>query len=144
MDPSRSVEEIHRVLKDAGLVYAETPFMQQVHGGRYDFMRFTHLGHQRLFRRFTEIKSGVVCGPGMALAWAWNYFALSTVTSRTGRAFAHFVTRLTASWLTSFDAALVRKPGAYDAAAGYYLLGRRSDEVLSDRKLITLYRGGHQ
>lgn len=144
VDPPRCVEEIHRVLKDTGIVYAETPFMQQVHGGRYDFTRFTHLGHRRLFRWFTEIESGVVCGPGMALAWAWNYFALSVATSRTGRAVAHCVTRLTAFWLTYFDAALVKRPGAYDAASGYYLMGRRSNEALSDRELITLYKGGHQ
>ena len=51
-DPYRCVEETHRVLKEKGLVYAETAFMQQVHGGRYDFTRFTRLGHRRLFRRF--------------------------------------------------------------------------------------------
>ena len=55
VDPNRCVSEIYRVLKDNGLVYAETPFMQQVHMGRYDFTRFTHLGHRRLFRKFEEI-----------------------------------------------------------------------------------------
>ena len=144
VDPARCVAEIHRVLKSGGLVYAETPFMQQVHGGRYDFTRWTHLGHRRLFRWFAEVESGVVCGPGMALAWSWNYFALSAATSRAGRALAHLVTRLTGSWLTLFDAALVTKPGAYDAAAGYHFLGRRSDEALPDRELITLYQGGRQ
>ncbi len=68
LDPYRCVEEIHRVLRPNGLVYAETPFMQQVHGGTHDFTRFTHLGHRRLFRKFAEVDSGVVCGPGMALA----------------------------------------------------------------------------
>jgi len=33
VDPYRCVDEIHRVLKEDGLVYADTPFMQQVHGG---------------------------------------------------------------------------------------------------------------
>jgi len=42
------VAEIHRVLKDDGLVYAETPFMQQVHEGPYDFTRFTESGHRYL------------------------------------------------------------------------------------------------
>jgi SAM-dependent methyltransferase len=77
VDPYRCVEEIHRVLKKQGLVYAEIPFMQQVHGGRYDFTRFTHLGHRRLFRKFEEIDSGVTGGPGMALAWSCKYFLLS-------------------------------------------------------------------
>ena len=42
LDPYSCVAEIYRVLKPAGLVYVETPFMQQVHMGRYDFTRFTH------------------------------------------------------------------------------------------------------
>lgn len=140
-DPYRCVEEIHRVLRPSGLVYAETPFMQQVHGGRYDFTRFTHLGHRRLFRRFDEIDSGVICGPGMALAWSYRYFLLSFFSSRTALrlvdAFAHF----TSFWLKYLDGYLVDKPGAIDAASGYYLLGRRSEQVLSDRELIQLYRG---
>jgi SAM-dependent methyltransferase len=68
-DASRCVAEIHRVLKPHGLLYAELPFTQQGMG-RYDFLRFTHLGQRRLFRRFQEIESGAVCGPGMALAWS--------------------------------------------------------------------------
>lgn len=140
-DPYRCVEEIHRVLRPSGLVYAETPFMQQVHGGRYDFTRFTHLGHRRLFRHFDEIDSGVICGPGMALAWSYRYFLLSFFRSRTALrlvdAFAHF----TSFWLKYLDGYLVDKPGAIDAASGYYLLGRRSEKVLSDRELIQLYRG---
>ena len=49
---------------------------------RYDFTRFTHLGHRRLFRRFEEIESGAVCGPGMTLAWSYTYFLTSFTTSR--------------------------------------------------------------
>jgi len=60
VEPNHCVEEIHRVLKENGLVYSETPFMQQVHLGRYDFTRFTHLGHRRLFRKFKEICGGAV------------------------------------------------------------------------------------
>lgn len=142
-DPYRCVGEIHRVLKRRGIVYAETPFMQQVHGGRYDFTRFTYLGHRRLFRRFTEIGSGVAGGPGMALAWSLRYFALSLTTSKAGRAAAYLTTRLTSFWLKYFDKHLVGKPGAFDAASGYYFLGRRSDEVLPDRELIRLYKGAN-
>ena len=58
-------------------MYAETPFMQQVCVARFDFTRFTHLGHRRLFRWFDEVRSGPVCGPGMALAWSYQYFLLS-------------------------------------------------------------------
>lgn len=142
-DPYRCVDEFHRVLKKTGIVYAETPFMQQVHGGRYDFTRFTYLGHRRLFRRFAEIESGVACGPGMALAWSIRYFALSLTTSRIGRAIAYLTTRLTSFWLKYFDKYLVKKPGAFDGASGFYLMAQRSDEVLSDRELISLYKGSN-
>ncbi|HDO25131.1 MAG TPA: methyltransferase domain-containing protein, partial [Nitrospirae bacterium] len=64
VDPALCVKEIHRVLKDNGFVYSETAFMQQVHGGSFDFTRFTHLGHRLLFRQFQKIESGAVCGTG--------------------------------------------------------------------------------
>ena len=85
VDPGRCVDEIYRVLKPRGLVYAETLFMQQVHMGRYDFTRFSHSGHRRLFRQFAELSSGPICGPGMALAWSYQYFLLSFATSRAVR-----------------------------------------------------------
>ncbi len=81
-DPQRCVAEIERVLKPHGLIYAETPFMQQVHEGAYDFTRFTYLGHRRLWRDFEEIDSGIACGPGMALAWSWRYFLTSFARRR--------------------------------------------------------------
>lgn len=141
VDPYRCVEEIHRVLKEQGVVYAETPFMQQVHGGRYDFTRFTHLGHRRLFRRFEEIDSGAVCGPGMALAWSYQYFLMSFTTSRTLRGFLLVFARLTSFYLKYFDYYLINKPSALDAASGYYFMGKKSEQVLSDRDLIKLYKG---
>lgn len=141
VDPYRCVNEIHRVLKKNGLVYAETPFMQQVHLGRYDFTRFTHLGHRRLFRYFEELSSGAMCGPGMALAWAYEYFLLSFVKAKPARVLVRGFARLTGFWLKYFDRFLINKPGALDAASGFYFLGRKSDQALSDRKLIQLYQG---
>jgi uncharacterized protein YbaR (Trm112 family) len=141
VDPYRCVEEIHRVLKKDALVYAETPFMQQVHGGRYDFTRFTYLGHRRLFRRFEEVASGVMCGPGMALAWSLRYFLFAFIRSRTARLAATVLTRVTLFWVKYFDYYLVDKPGSLDGASGYFFMGRKSDRVLSDRELIRLYKG---
>jgi hypothetical protein len=135
------VDEIHRVLKQNGLVYAETPFMQQVHMGQYDFTRFTHLGHRRLFRRFDEVESGPVVGPGVALAWAYKYFLLSFATSRVARAILKNFAHLTSFYLKYFDHYLIDKPGAFDAASGYYFMGQKSDQTLSDRELTKLYKG---
>jgi SAM-dependent methyltransferase len=141
VDPYRCVEEIHRVLKEGGLVYAETPFMQQVHMGRYDFTRFTHLGHRRLFRKFEHLASGAGGGPGAALAWSGTYFLLAFVQSKTAIAVVKAFARLTLFWLKYFDRYLIDKPGTLDGAWGYYFLGRRGEGVLSDRELLQLYRG---
>ncbi|NJK58772.1 MAG: methyltransferase domain-containing protein [Pleurocapsa sp. SU_5_0] len=141
VDPYKCVEEIHRVLKKDGLVYAETPFMQQVHGGCYDFTRFTHLGHRRLFRKFEEIESGAVCGPGMALAWSYSYFLLSFTKSKFLRILLGVFARFTSFYLTYFDELLINKAGTLDAASGYYFIGRKSDSILSDKELIKLYKG---
>lgn len=141
VDPVRCVSEIHRILKPGGLVYAETPFMQQVHMGRYDFTRFTHLGHRRLFRQFAEIDSGVNGGPGMALAWAYQYFLTSFFLVQWARRAAEVFAHLTSFWLKYLDKFLISKPGGFDAASGFYFLGYKTDLLLSDRDLISLYKG---
>lgn len=148
VDPYRCVHEIHRVLKDRGLVYAETPFMQQVHSNNYDFTRFTHLGHRRLFRNFEEISSGAVAGPGSALAWSYAYLLRGFASlfpgfakSKAAITFLRAFVRFTAFWLKYFDYYLIDKPNTFDAAPCYFFMGRKSNKVLSDRELIELYRG---
>ena len=136
VDPFRCVAEIHRVLKPSGLVYAETPFMQQVHAGRYDFLRFTHLGHRRLFRNFDEIDSGTCVGPATALLWSVQYFLTSFVSSKAARLTLIGISSLALFWLKYLDYFIINTPGSLDAASGYYFLGSRSDATLSDRDLI--------
>lgn len=142
VDPQRCVAEIHRVLKKDGLVYADTPFMQQVHGRQFDFTRFTRLGHRRLFRFFDEVSSGISCGPGVGLAWSLRYFLMSWSDSTRYRALASGVARSLFWWLKHCDRVLIKRNAAYDAASAFFFLGRKSDVPLSDRKLVTQYRGG--
>lgn len=141
VDPYSCVEEIFRVLKEDGLVYSETPFMQQVHLGKYDFTRFTHLGHRRLFRKFEEVSSGPVCGPGMALAWTYQYFLLSFVSSEIARNLVKVFARLTSFWLKYFDYYLINKTGSFDSASAYFFLGKKSNLILDDKELLSLYKG---
>jgi SAM-dependent methyltransferase len=68
--PARVVSEIARVLKPGGVVYAETPFLQPVHEGAYDYTRFTPSGHRLLFGGFTQIEIGSLGGPGAAVGLA--------------------------------------------------------------------------
>ncbi len=139
VDPHAVAAEIHRVLKPNGLVYAETPFMQQMHGGRYDFERFSYWGHRRLFRQFSEVASGVACGPAMALAWSYTYFLRSFARSRRLRHVLNFIGSLTSFWLLYFDRFLIDRPGAITAASGYYFIGRKGEQTLTDRELISAY-----
>jgi SAM-dependent methyltransferase len=141
LDPYRCVAEIHRTLKPGGLVYAETPFMQQAHEVPYDFTRFTDLGHRRLFRRFEEIERGVAAGPGMALAWSIYYFLRSLAWSGASRRILSALGQALWFWLKYADRYAARTPGGFDAASAYYFLGSRSEQTLSDRELVQQFRG---
>ena len=142
IDPQCCVAEMQRVLVPGGLVYAETPFMQQVHMGRYDFWRFTALGHRRLFRWFDEIDSGPVAGPGVALAWAFKYFLLGFTTHRLLRLLLNSVAGFAGFAGKYFDRLyLMKRPGVYDAASGYYFMGRLIEAPVDDRTIVAGYRG---
>lgn len=141
VDPYRCAEEFYRVLKPSGLIYAETPFMQPVHMRQYDFTRFTHLGHRRLFRSFSEISSGPVCGPGMALALSYKYFLRSFAVSPKAGRWLGFFAATTSFFLKYFDYFLIDRPGAYDAASGFFFMGRKSKSHLSDQELMSCFRG---
>lgn len=141
VDPYRVAAEVTRVLKPNGIVYANTPFMQQVHLGRYDFTRFTHLGHRFLWRRFDEIRSGVSNGPGMVISWGVEYFIRSAVTSKKLESLILYPARLL-TWPFRFaDKFLGNKQGSYDGASAYYFVGKKRDTALSDREMLQTYRG---
>ena len=144
IDPFVCVEEIHRVLKPGGIVYAEIPFMQQVHGRGYDFHRFTRLGVMHLFKKFQAEEAGGCCGPGMALAWSIQYLLLSFTESRVIRSALKGACRLTLFWLKYLDYYLLRKNASLDAASCYYYLGRKSGDILDDRTLIASYCGAQR
>jgi SAM-dependent methyltransferase/uncharacterized protein YbaR (Trm112 family) len=139
--PPDCAREMARVLKPGGLVYAETPFMQQVHMGAHDFTRYTLVGHRRLFVDFEEISSGVAVGPGSALAWALVYFVLSFSSSRRSRQILNALASASFFWLKYFDHVLNDRTAARDAACGVYFMGRRSPTPLNDVGVLETYRG---
>ncbi len=141
VDPAEVVSEIHRVLKPRGVVYSDSPFMIQVHAGAYDFYRFTHVGHRRLFSGFEEIDSGPSQGPGVALAYSLQYFGLSFVRTQSARFAVKALSRLLFFWLKYLDAYLVTRPGAMDAALGFYFVGRKTERPVPDRDVLETYRG---
>lgn len=144
IDPARVAAEVHRVLRPGGYVYAETPFMQSVHEGAYDFLRFSQSGHRWLFRRFEEIESGPLLGPGVALIWALKGFFAGILRNRklgTAATIPFF-------WLRFFDA-VIPDNFASDAASATYFLGikaeperdGRGNGPLTERDLIRYYNG---
>lgn len=142
LEPQRCVDEIHRALCCDGLVYATTPFMQQVHMGEFDFTRFTRSGHRWLFRQFDELASGVATGPASVLVWSIEYFLLSWTSSLAWRRILKGLTRLLLGWLTLLDDPLSRRAAALDAAGGFHFIGRRADSpTLSAREVVGYYRG---
>jgi len=134
LDPARVAAEIWRVLKPGGLVFADTPFMQQVHEGGYDFTRFTNSGHRWLFRRFEEIDSGVSGGAGSALLWSIRYF----IRAVTGSHRLGAVAVVPLFWLRFFDG---RSRAHADAAAGVFFFGRKAARPLSPADILEFYYG---
>jgi len=140
-DPFRCVAEMQRVLTPGGMVYSVTPFMQQVHMGRYDFTRFTSMGHRRLFRWFDQVEAGVANGPGMTVAWSLEYF-FSTFSERPGtRSLLRTASRFLGWPFLLFDAGLARRRGANDCASAFFFFGRLREAPISDREIVDSYRG---
>ncbi|MGC1587756.1 MAG: class I SAM-dependent methyltransferase, partial [Rhodomicrobium sp.] len=132
--PHTVADEIHRVLKPDGIVFANTPFMQQVHEGAYDFTRFTLSGHRWLFRRFDEIDAGSSAGSGVALVWAIRYFVRSLGAGRN----LSILASLPFFWLR-FLGNNSRKRAVADAASGFYFLGRKAESELSPHDMVKYY-----
>lgn len=138
LDPWRVAGEIHRVLKPGGIVYAETPFLQQVHEGAYDFTRFTESGHRWLFRQFEEIDSGVVLGAASQLLWSIEHVVRGTLRSVT----AGVIVKLLLFWLRFLDR-LIPRTYASDAASAVYFLGRKSGTAIGPKDMVSFYKGAY-
>ena len=140
-DPYRCVQEIMRILRPGGYVYAETPFMQPVHMGAHDFTRFTHLGHRRLFRYFEEIHSGIVGGPGTSAGQLLRYALASLSDQPNIKRWLKLSGLLIAYPFRWLDYLVFSNRSAYDSASGFFFFGTLCQQPISDRELIVLFRG---
>ena len=139
LNPMLVVSEIHRVLNSEGIVYAETPFMQQVHEGPFDFLRFTESGHRYLFINFSLIRSGYLLGVGTSLLWSLSYFFSGLFRSRlVGKGF-----RVLFFWVSYFDRII---PDSFniDGACGVYFIGRKALYCISEKEIISHYKGNQK
>ena len=134
--PEVVVAEIVRVLRPGGIVYAETPFLQPVHEGAYDFARFSQSGHRMLFSQFDEVAAGSLGGPGALLTLAIRGLVGGVTRSAAMARIAYGL----AQPMVLLDR-LVPEPWRADFATGTYFLGRLSTE--RDRRFDapSIYRG---
>ncbi|WP_445166908.1 methyltransferase domain-containing protein [Mycolicibacterium sp. Dal123E01] len=137
LEPWVVAQEIHRVLRDDGVVFAATPFMQQVCEGAYDFTRFTDTGLRWLFRGFERIESGAVAGAGTALLWSLGYFARALTRSLP----VSRIVQLAFFWLRHMDRFLDPRY-AIDAASGVFFLGRKTARPIAQGDIAKYYQGG--
>lgn len=137
LEPTVVAAEIERVLRVGGLVYADTPFLQQVHEGPYDFTRFTDSGHRYLFRGFERLDSGPVAGAGTALRWSVGHFVRALTRSRLlGR-----IAALAFFWLSHLDDVL-DQGHSLDGASSVYFFGRKTGRSITRAEIIDYYQGG--
>jgi SAM-dependent methyltransferase len=137
VEPHIVVSEIRRVLKGNGLVYAETPFMQQVHEGAYDFTRFTVLGHRWLFKEFSLLELGGNKGVGVALCWSIKYFVWAVFRNKQVAKIAQAIFFIPLRIIEM----IADKRSLFDSSSGVYFLGRKSESKITHKDLVKLYDG---
>lgn len=138
VEPDKVVEEIYRVLKKGGIVYAETPFMQPVHEGAYDFTRYTVLGHRYLFKNFNLLSMGGIGGPEKFFALSFKYLIWSITRSK----LLAKVFGLVLSALLRPISLLTNKAAMNDASSGVYFFGKKNNfKKINHKDLVNLYKG---
>jgi SAM-dependent methyltransferase len=134
IEPRQVIEEMRRVLKPGGVIFAETLFMMPVHEGARDFVRYTLAGHRWQFRDFEPLDIGPLGGAGWALLWMIAYFwrALGLGDKPVLLLSAPFF------WLRHCDRLMRSRPSG-DAGIGFYFVGRKTDTAIRPRDVISYY-----
>lgn len=135
--PHIVVDEIFRVLKSEGLVYSEIPFLQSVHEGCFDFTRYTPLGHRILFKGFSCVTYGPLNGSMVVLAWSLADAILRVTNSKLAAQIVRNICLLPLRLVSH----LPHTAHNYDSCSGSYFLGRKTDQVLDVKLMISEYRG---
>lgn len=122
-------DELRRVTRDGGECFHAVPFMQPFHASPHDYRRFTLPGLERAFPGHERIDSGIIAGPGSAIAWLLREYA-SILTSfgnvilyNVGMWFWGWVF----CWLKYTDLFLADQQFAGQLASGFYFHGRKKN-----------------
>ena len=123
--PWKIAEEIYRVLKPGGFVFAYTPFIFPYHGAPHDYFRYTNNGLRAIFRAFQEIACFTDQCPTRAMIIAtaeyWAHFSNHRVVSS--------LLRTASAWLLSpfmFVDYYLRKKNNPTIVTGFTYLGKKA------------------
>lgn len=126
-NPNQVVDEIYRVLKDGGYVYAKIPFIQVFHAAPYDYQRFTITGIKHLFSKFEELDAGVCVGPSSALSWVLREYL--AILFSFGNDLVYQGLKMVFGWLTFWikylDIITAKSKHSKIIASGVYYWGKR-------------------
>lgn len=127
--PRQVADEIFRLLKPGGLVYAEVPFIQGYHPTPRDYYRFTPEGIREVFSSFIIIEQGVCGGPGSALGWIFRETVSGIISGFSKKKALKTWGEFAAGWMASpfkyLDHVFAGKPEACKVASGLFILGRK-------------------
>lgn len=122
--PGRAVDEMLRVLKPGGKVFACTPFLQAYHGYPHHYQNYTVTGHQRLFtdHGFRVLEAGACVGP--MYTWISLTQILLAEYAPAGRWLARAWLLLSAP-LRVLDGPILRRENAHVMASTTYLVAEK-------------------
>ncbi len=123
------VDEIFRILKKEGIVYAEIPFLQGFHPSPTDFYRFTIQGAEQLFCGFEKLDLDVCVGPSSTLSWILREYICGILSFFSEKRLLRGIGYFISSWITFpikyFDFFFFRRPLAHRISSGIYFIGKK-------------------
>ena len=126
-NPQACVDEIHRLLRNEGLVFASTPFFYPVHANPYDFQRFTEDGLRHLFRDFRSVEVYRMGGYAGVLGLLVELGILGLDGSSLKQKFLRWSMKWVSRWLLLQDLLSYGKEGLFwgKFTTGYFVLAVR-------------------
>jgi SAM-dependent methyltransferase len=123
-DPGKVREELKRVVKPGGRIYAKVPFMQPFHAVPDDYQRYSMNGLQEFFKDFHIVEEGISVGPSSALAWFLREYLAILFSFNSKKAYR--IWRVVFSYFTApmkyFDAFFRKRKEAHRLASAFYLV----------------------